>query len=74
MDPTEVTIPISDRTAYLSRVHVGVTIPVLALTLVPFVARLYVRTRPTWRMGWDDGFIIVGFVGGFLPRNRLERS
>jgi len=62
MDTTQITIPISDRTAYLSRVHVGITIPVLALTLVPFFARLYIRIRPTWRIGWDDAFVIVGFV------------
>ncbi len=55
--------PISDEAAYLARVHVGVTIPLLALSLVPFCARLYVRTRPVWRLAWDDLFIVLGLVG-----------
>ena len=63
MDPSaEIQIPISERAAYLARVHIGVTIPLLALCLVPFCARLYVRMRPVWRVGWDDGFIVLGFV------------
>ncbi len=55
--------PISDEAAYLARVHVGVTVPLLALCLVPFCARLYVRVRPVWRLAWDDFFIILGLVG-----------
>jgi hypothetical protein len=67
LETTELAFPISDRAACLSRVHVGITIPVLALTLVPFTARLYSRMRPTWRMGWDDAFVIVGFVNITVP-------
>ncbi len=55
--------PISEEAAYLARVHVGVTIPLLALCLVPFCARMYVRIRPVWRLAWDDLFIILGLVG-----------
>jgi hypothetical protein len=54
--------PISEHVAFLSRVHVGTTIPLLALCLVPFFARIYVRTWPVWRFGVDDGFIIAGLV------------
>jgi len=58
----EFQFPISEQAAYLARVHVGVTIPLLALSLVPFCARLYVRIRPVWRLAWDDWFIILGLV------------
>ena len=60
--PAEILIPISDRAAYLGRVHMGVTIPLLTLCLVPFFIRLYVRVRPVWQVGWDDCFIVLGFV------------
>jgi hypothetical protein len=62
--PPEIRIPISDRAAYLGRVHVGITIPLLALCLVPFSARLYTRVRPVMRCGWDDVFMVLGFVSG----------
>ncbi len=60
--PFPLTIPITDRAAHLARVHLCVTIPLLALTLVPFSARLYVRIWPVWRVGWDDALIVAGFV------------
>lgn len=59
----EFQFPISEKAAYLARVHVGVTISLLTLCLVPFCARLYVRIRPVWRLAWDDWFIILGLVG-----------
>jgi hypothetical protein len=55
-------IPITDRAAFLARVHFGVTISLLAVTLIPFCARLYVRIWPVWRFGWDDFLITAGFV------------
>ena len=61
-DPADIQFPISERAAFLARVHIGVTIPLLALCLVPFCARLYVRLRPVWRLAWDDLFIILGLV------------
>jgi len=54
--------PISERVAFLSRVHVGTTIPLLALCLVPFFARIYVRAWPVWRFGWDDGLVVASLV------------
>ncbi|KAK4151820.1 hypothetical protein C8A00DRAFT_16792 [Chaetomidium leptoderma] len=51
---------VSERVAFLSRVHVGTTIPLLALCLVPLFARIYVRIWPVWRFGLDDGFIVAG--------------
>ncbi|KAK4172341.1 hypothetical protein QBC36DRAFT_76772 [Triangularia setosa] len=53
---------ITERAAFLARVHFGVTIPLLALALVPFCARIYVRIWPVWRLGWDDVFIIAGLA------------
>lgn len=60
--PTVPFLPISDRAAFLARVHFGVTVPLLALTLIPFFARLYIRIWPVWRVGWDDWLIALGFV------------
>jgi hypothetical protein len=54
--------PISERIALLSRVHIGTTIPLLVLCLVPFFARMYIRIWPVWRFGIDDGFIVAGLV------------
>ncbi len=54
--------PITERVALLSRVHVGTTIPLLALCLVPFFARIYVRVWPVWRFGWDDGLVVASLV------------
>jgi hypothetical protein len=55
-------LPISDRAAYLARIHYGVMAPLLALTLVAFSSRLYVRTWPAWRVGWDDALVALGFL------------
>ncbi|KAK0624311.1 hypothetical protein B0T14DRAFT_428371 [Immersiella caudata] len=52
----------SERANYLARVHTGVCSVLLALCLVPFIARFYTRTRPVMRLGWDDFFIAVGFA------------
>lgn len=54
--------PISERVAFLSRVHIGTTISLLALCLIPFFARIYIRVWPVWRFGWDDAFIVAGLV------------
>ncbi|KAK4646183.1 hypothetical protein QC761_208210 [Podospora bellae-mahoneyi] len=51
---------ITERAAFLARLYFGVTVPLLALALVPFCARIYVRIWPVWRLGWDDAFIIAG--------------
>ncbi|GAB1314652.1 Rhodopsin domain-containing protein [Madurella fahalii] len=53
---------ITERAAFLARVHVGVTIPLLALCLVPFFARIHVRVWPVWRFGLDDAFIVAGLL------------
>jgi len=55
-------IPITDRAAYLARVHYGVMGLLLTITIVAFSARLYVRVWPVWRVGWDDVLIALGFV------------
>ncbi|KAK3297259.1 uncharacterized protein B0H64DRAFT_121625 [Chaetomium fimeti] len=54
--------PISERIALLSRVHIGTTIPLLVLCLVPFIYRMYIRIWPVWRFGVDDGFIVAGLL------------
>ncbi|KAK4445774.1 hypothetical protein QBC34DRAFT_357697 [Podospora aff. communis PSN243] len=60
--PTGAFIPITPHAAYLARVHFGVTVPLLALGLISFSARCYIRTWPQWRVGWDDLLIALGFM------------
>jgi hypothetical protein len=60
--PPPTDFPVSDRAAYLAQVHIGVTAPILALCVLTFSTRLYLRARPVWNIGIDDYFIIVGFV------------
>jgi hypothetical protein len=76
-DFSAISIPVSERVARLSRVHIAVTVPVAAVTLIPFIARLYVRTHPVVRLGWDDALVIVGFVRhhlSFCPIPRADSS
>lgn len=58
---SDVLIPVSDRSVYLSRVFYGTTITLLVLCIPTLSTRVYLKTRP-WRLGLDDLFIIVGFV------------
>ncbi|KAK4186981.1 hypothetical protein QBC35DRAFT_250786 [Podospora australis] len=53
---------ITERAAYLARLHIGSTMAILALALIPFAARIYVRVWPVWRFGWDDALIVAGLV------------
>jgi hypothetical protein len=55
-------IPFSEHAAHLGRVFYGVTVPLAVLATTAFFLRVYQRTRPTWKVGWDDWFILVGFV------------
>ncbi|KAK3685271.1 hypothetical protein B0T22DRAFT_500226 [Podospora appendiculata] len=55
-------IEITAQAAYLARVHVGVTVVLLAVCLVPFVARVHVRISPVWRVGLDDWLILAGLL------------
>lgn len=72
LPPSE--FPINERTAHLSRVHFGVTVPLLAITLIPLSARLYVRIWPKWRFGWDDFLILTGFFAAVTDWALLERE
>ncbi|KAK4212548.1 hypothetical protein QBC37DRAFT_424738 [Rhypophila decipiens] len=55
-------ITISPRAAHLAQAHLGITVPVLALTLVAFTARVRVRVFPSWRVRADDWLIALGFA------------
>ncbi|KAK4194534.1 hypothetical protein QBC40DRAFT_32709 [Triangularia verruculosa] len=65
---------ITERAAFLARVHFGATVPLLALALVPFCARIYVRIWPVWRLGWDDVFIIAGLACSIIDWGLLVRE
>lgn len=58
-------IPITPRAALLARVYIGITVPLLALTLVAFIARVRIRVSPSWRVRLDDWLITFGFVCQF---------
>jgi hypothetical protein len=55
-------IPISERAAYLSQVHIGVTSVLMLMCVIAFGTRIYQRIRPVWKVGLDDYFIVAGFV------------
>jgi len=59
-------LPISERSAYLSRIYIGITSVLVLLCTLTFLTRMYQRIRPVWKVGWDDYFIVVGYVSGFL--------
>ncbi|RGP74629.1 integral membrane [Fusarium sporotrichioides] len=64
-------IPITDRSAALARIHIGVTSPLIAIALAMFVARIWLRARPTWRISWEDYSMTIGVAAacvdfGFL--------
>jgi hypothetical protein len=63
---------VTNDAAFRARVHVGVTVPLLALCLFPFVARMYIRVWPVWRIGWDDALIVVGLVSLAPPGIPVE--
>ena len=63
----EMFIPIPERGAYLARLYYGLTIPLLAISIATLAARLYVRSRPAWKVGWDDWSLLIGTVSWFLP-------
>lgn len=61
-------IPVTERAAHLAQTFIGVTSILMALCLITFFTRIYQRVFPVFKMGLDDWFIIVGFVGpSFLP-------
>ncbi|KAK4141226.1 uncharacterized protein C8A04DRAFT_14251 [Dichotomopilus funicola] len=72
--PTTPLFHINDRVPYISLIHVSTTIPLLALTLVPFFARIYVRIWPEWRFGLDDGFIVAGLASAITDWALLARG
>ena len=59
--------PISERAAYLARIHIGVTSTLFFFCLVTFATRIYQRIRPVWKVGMDDYFIVAGFVSRSSP-------
>ena len=71
MDGPMPMIPVSDRAALLARVHIGVTVPLLALTLVTVIARVRLRVRPVWRVRVDDWLVVIGFVRCFSSTTML---
>ena len=60
--------PITERSASLARVHIGVTTPLIAIALAMFVARIWLRVRP-WRISWEDYCMTIGVVGPKLNNN-----
>jgi len=55
-------VPITPYIHHTATLYIGVTVPFLAIALAAVAARLNPKTRPAWRFGWDDGFVILGTV------------
>ena len=54
--------PVTGRAAHLAKAHIGVTTPLLAIALLMFGARIWLRTKPVWRIGWEDYIMSIGVV------------
>jgi len=55
-------IPIIPRTAYLTNVLLGTSVFLLVLAVLTLAMRVYAKTRIAKDVGWDDFFIVLGFV------------
>jgi hypothetical protein len=67
-------IPVTERAHYVANIFVAVTAPLLLLSLVLLSTRISVKLRHVtiWYIGWDDWFIVAGFVrtsGGAIGQN-----
>ena len=60
MDGTEWVI--SERSAMLSRLYYGLTVPLLILTVATLALRFYLRIRPVYKLGLDDWCVLLGTV------------
>lgn len=72
MDPFAFGFPIDPRSAWLSQIMIGLTSTLLLLGSICFFIRIYQRIRPVWKMGADDYFIILGYVG--FPVSSLDTT
>ena len=59
--------PVSQQARVLSETFVASTAPLLAIGTALLCRRLYVRAMQSWILGWDDLFIVFGFVSNILP-------
>ncbi|KAM7185359.1 hypothetical protein V8F20_011836 [Naviculisporaceae sp. PSN 640] len=64
-------IPITPRAALLARVYIGITVPLLALTLVAFLARVRIRVSPSWKVRLDDWLMTFGFASAIADWGML---
>ncbi|KAF4458135.1 hypothetical protein F53441_70 [Fusarium austroafricanum] len=63
--------PISERAANLAIAHLSITSPLIAIGLVMFGLRIWLRIRPVWRVSWEDYSMAIGVAAacvdfGFL--------
>ena len=54
--------PISEYSAKLAVIHLASTSPLLAIALAMFIARLWIRIVPTWRISAEDYVMSIGVV------------
>ncbi|KAF2265526.1 hypothetical protein CC78DRAFT_532411 [Lojkania enalia] len=60
-DPALVPAPASEGAQLVARAFAGVSISLNVVVLGLFLARLYTRTFPIFRLGWDDYLISVAY-------------
>jgi len=60
------TVPQSSRD--LAVVFFAATTPLAALAIITFLRRVYIKVYPAFNPGWDDLFIVVGFVSALFRR------
>lgn len=61
-DPHTILDPVSEAAIKISKKTINASYALTALSTVVFLARIWTRTRPVFRMGWDDYCISVAYV------------
>lgn len=73
--PDPLPLAITPSAAHAARVHLGVTLFLLLLTLPPLLTRLYIRLRPTPHFfSHDDSLILLGFLSALTNWGLLQPS
>jgi hypothetical protein len=62
IDPHTILDPVSEAAIEISKKTINASYALTALSTVVFLARIWTRTRPVYRMGWDDYCISIAYV------------
>ncbi|KAL2213809.1 hypothetical protein CC79DRAFT_1391718 [Sarocladium strictum] len=58
--------PVSERAAHLAVMHLAGTTPLLIIGLIMYMARIWIRVRPVWRISWEDYVMSIGLAAAIV--------